>query len=207
MRTATVLLILLVFVAASPAQAEPVRGSSLAVAAFSQPTSNWELLAGYLPKGTHMADPKVLAALNQELGDALERAGMIPQTGPGELSRCEELVLSKLSDTRTSPLKYWSEVGLCAGARHVLVPVLIDWRERKGSDLGVREAARVVLDLNIVDAHKGELVDRYHFEETQLSLSENLLDLPKFLDRGGKWVTAMELAREALAQGVKELGL
>lgn len=201
------LTILLAPAVALPAHAQGLKGSDYAVAAFSQPTSNYELIAGYLPKDARQAEPKVLRQLDEELDKVLRQAGFLGQAEPSETVRCEELVLSGITGTRTSPLEYWRQVGQCAGKRYILVPVLIDWRERLGSDLGVREAATVVLDLNVIDVQEGGLVDRFHFEETQKSLSENLLDLPKFLDRGAKWVTAMELAREALAQGVKELGL
>jgi hypothetical protein len=200
-------IVLLAPAVALPAHAQELKGSDYAVAAFNQPTSNYELIAGYIPKDARQAEPKVLRQLDEELAQALRKVGFLGQAEPGETIRCEELVLSGLSGSRTSPLEYWRQVGECVGKRYILVPVLIDWRERLGSDLGVREAATVVLDLNVIDVQEGALVDRFHFEETQKSLSENLLDLPKFLDRGAKWVTAMELAREALAQGVKELGL
>jgi hypothetical protein len=42
----------------------------------------------------------------------------------------------------------------------------------------------------------------YVFEETQQPLSENVLDLPAFVKRGAKWVTAGELAREGVHKAV-----
>jgi hypothetical protein len=179
----------------------------LAVAPFSQPDSNWELLGGYLPEDAQQADPAVLGELDKALETALREKGLRGYTAAGETGRCEELVLSRLSGTQVSVLKYWRDVGICAGADYLLVPMLLDWRERIGGDLAVKQPARVVLDLYLIDIAEGEIIDRYHFEETQRSLSENLLDLPKFLKRGAQWVTAMELAREALNRGVEELGL
>lgn len=181
--------------------------AQLAVAPFSQPTSNWELLGGYLPEDAQEADPAVLGELDKSLEAALRERGRRGYTTSGETGRCEELVLSRLSGTQVSVLKYWREVGICAGGEYLLVPMLLDWRERIGGDLAVKRPARVVLDLYLINVAEGEIIDRYHFEETQRSLSENLLDLPKFLKRGAQWVTAMELAREALSRGVEELGL
>lgn len=189
------------------ARAEAPKAPDLAVAAFSQPTSNWELVAGYIPRNAKEAGPKVLEELDAALEQALREAGVRVFTGAGETGRCEELVLSRLSGSKTTALKYWRDVGECAGARYLLVPVILDWRERQGGDYSVREPARVVLDLNLIDVAKGVVADRYHHEETQRSLSENVLDLPKFIKRGAQWITADELAREAIAIGVEELGL
>lgn len=198
--------ITVLFAVQSPANAELPAGSKLAVAAFSQPVSNWQLLAGYIPKDAGQAGPQVLAELDKVLETVLKEAGRRGFIGAGETGRCEELVLSKLSGSTVSPLKYWKDVGECTGADNLLVPMLFDWREREGGDFSVREPARVVLDLYLIDVAKGVVADRYHHEETQRSLSENLLDLDKFIKRGAQWVTARELAREAMQEGVEEFG-
>jgi hypothetical protein len=204
---ARILAAAILFVLGSVARASAMPpGEDLAVAAFSQPTSNWELLAGYLPEDASEADPDVLKKLDGVLEQKLREIGVRGFTGTSETRRCEEIVLSRISGTRSSMLEYWVDVGKCADARYLLVPVLLDWRERMGGGLAVRKPARVVLDLYLVDAAEGALKDRFHYEETQRSLSENLLDLPKFLKRGGQWVTAGELAEEALTRGVEELG-
>jgi hypothetical protein len=54
---------------------------------------------------------------------------------------------------------------------------------------------------------KGEaLAGRFHFDETQRSLTENLLEAGKFVKRGGKWITAAN-CRRGHRKGVEELGL
>jgi hypothetical protein len=58
-----------------------------------------------------------------------------------------------------------------------------------------------------MDVQGQSLVSRYHFEETQQTLADNLLEFSKFVERKGKWITAEDLAREGLYQGIKELGL
>ena len=45
------------------------------------------------------------------------------------------------------------------------------------------------------------------YEETQVSLIENLFTARKFADRGGKWVTASRLASDGIEEKLTELGL
>ena len=48
---------------------------------------------------------------------------------------------------------------------------------------------------------------RFHFDETQKALTDNLLDLNKFVQRKGEWVEADVLAKEGIEAGLRELGL
>ena len=65
----------------------------------------------------------------------------------------------------------------------------------------------VTMDMYLVNINQERLISRYHFEETQESLTSNLLDLGKFVERSGKWLSARDLAAEGMRRGVKELGL
>ncbi|GHV55345.1 hypothetical protein FACS1894206_09640 [Deltaproteobacteria bacterium] len=58
-----------------------------------------------------------------------------------------------------------------------------------------------------MDIKNATLTSRSHFDETQAALADNLLDAGKFFARGGKWITATELAREGMVKAVKDLGL
>ena len=58
-----------------------------------------------------------------------------------------------------------------------------------------------------VDARTGGIVKKFHFEETQQSLTDNILNAKKFVARNGRWLSAIELAQEGLRKGLTELGL
>ena len=52
----------------------------------------------------------------------------------------------------------------------------------------------------LVDADGGAVLDRERFEYTQQPLSQNLLELPRFLQGGGRWVTRDEMLDGALVE-------
>ncbi|WP_461210745.1 hypothetical protein [Desulfocurvus sp. DL9XJH121] len=188
----------------------PVEGpqGTLGVAGFFLPQGGREMLAGYLPEERTPVTHKVLVGLDKTLAEQLKETGPATWMGAAAVRQCQEELLAKDNGSpRGNALDHWLAVGECAGVDWLLVPQLTYWRERDGSEVSVRQAASVTLDLFLVNVREKGLGGRYHFEETQLSLSENLLGARKFMRRGGKWITAMELAREGLAQGLEEFGL
>ncbi|MFP4515150.1 MAG: hypothetical protein ACOC24_05320 [Desulfovibrionales bacterium] len=199
---------LLVLVGCAPReQVELLRpGAMLAVSGFSQPQSPWEMMAGYPPVEGYKAPPEVLDRLDEILGEKLHQQEISFQ-GPNLTHQCEEIVLAELEGSRVSALEYWVRVGRCLPVDYVLVPHLLYWQERQGGEYSVEAPASVVLDLFLVDVRSGTLAKRFHFDERQTSLMENLLEAPKFFSRGAKWVSAEKLAEDGISEGVKELGL
>jgi len=185
----------------APAPLDSPSGS-LAVAGFHQPGASTELLGGYLPGGA-MARPQDLDALDEALRTALKRR---PALGTEAARQCAETVLAGESGSGRA-FEHWLAVGRCLDVDWLLIPQITEWRERDGSDVSVRTPASVTLWLHLLDVRGESFVGRYKFEETQQPLTENFLDAGKFLDRGGKWLSAGELAREGVVAGLKELGL
>jgi len=180
--------------------------TDLAVAKFVHPEHGWQLMAGYMREDRENVSPRVLDALDKALAGALKNAGRTDYIRPPFVEQCQELILRDTTRSRLSALKYWIKVGRCIPADYLLVPYVFEMREMQGNEWGVRVPATVVLDLYLIDIQK-ERMHRYHFEETQQSFSENMLEAKKFFRRGGKWLTATELAADGIKQGVMELGL
>lgn len=190
----------------APRPAAKLTGT-LAVAAFTQPRHDWELLAGYIPDNAQAVAPKLLADLDARLDAALAANRQLSPV-PARLTRqCQEIAVFEQKGSRTSALKYWLEVGRCMGVDSLLAPQLIYLAERDGGEMSVRAPAAVILELYLVDVQGQALAGRFHFDETQLSLTENLMDADKFVRRGGKWISAVELAGEGIEKGLAELGL
>ena len=186
---------------------ERPEGSSLAVVGFTNPQNTWELLAGCLPEQCELVEERVLNRLDLALEGALRDAGkdFVPEPAA---SQCRERISLELTEGQRMPaLRYWLQVGSCIPADYLLVPQLIFYSQRRGGDWGAEEPASVIMDFFLLDVRNRTILRRYRFEETQQPLSENLLEVGKFVSRGGKWVSAEELALEGIEQAIKELGL
>jgi hypothetical protein len=188
----------------APAKVEGPQGT-LAVAGFFQPHNQLDLLAGYLPENAADIDAKYITALDAAMEDVLSAHKTRVDLGPAVVRQCQEQLLASGEHARS--LGHWIAVGRCAGVDWLLVPQITYLRQRDGSEMSVRDAASVTMDLFLVNVGEASLAGRFHFEETQLSLTENILDAGKFMRRGAKWITAQELAREGIDRGLKEFGL
>jgi hypothetical protein len=182
----------------------------LAVAGFTNPMFNYELLAGYLAHEGHPVDKKVINELDQKLVRTLSKHGVTGFARPAITKQCQEIeVFENMGSQREAAFSYWINVGKCMSADYLLVPQVLFWQPHRGMkkpNYNVQPAS-VVIDLYLIDVNNKRIVRRIHYDETQTPLTENMLDAGKFFKRGGKWVSAMELADEALESGLMELGL
>jgi len=180
---------------------------TLAVAGFFQPQSTRDLMAGYLPEDAPKVERKVLNGLDDALDKILLGSKLDTWIRPPKVDACNKEVTEASKGKVEAAFTHWLKVAQCAEVDWLLVPQVTEWHERDGSDVSVRTPAAVTLDLFLISVKDQSIAGRYHFEETQQSLSENILAAGKFLRRGGKWITALELAREGIERGVKEFGL
>jgi len=95
------------------------------------------------------------------------------------------------------------DVGSELGVEGVIVGYVYRFRERKGASYSVEQPASVAFELHLVRVEDGAVVWRGHFDKTQSSLMENLLQLTSFYRERGRWVTAEELAEEGMEQVLK----
>lgn len=185
-----------------PPQVRPV--GAISVAPFTAPRYNWELLAGYLPEEGKVVKPEVLAKLDDHLGKTLRAHGVTVAGSAVATRQCKEIVLLERSNKgRESAWSYWLNVGRCVPADFLLVPQVLNWKEFEGGGM----PAGVVMDLYLIDVKGERMVSRYHYDETQKALTDNLLDIGKFVRRKGEWVSAETLAQEGIEAGLKEMGL
>lgn len=74
------------------------------------------------------------------------------------------------------------------------------FHERDGDQYSVKDPASLAFEFKLVSALDGQVTCSGSFDETQKSLSENILDFPRAFKRGFKWLTGRELAREAIKE-------
>jgi len=80
-----------------------------------------------------------------------------------------------------------------------VIGVVSRYRQRVGSAWGVQDPASVAYDAALVRATDAAVLRVDRFDYTQQALSENLLDLPRFIAGGGRWLTREEISEGALA--------
>lgn len=169
-----------------------------------QPMGTTDLLAGYIPENRALATPEDLRVFDATLKDLLraqsKRTIVSVPAGSGVDPTRNEGV-------RTA-LQHWVQVGRAHGVDLLIVPQILDWKVRQGSAAGVVSPAEVNLNFYLIDVREGgNLLQRSHFDERQQGLASNLLVLDEFIRRGGKWVTANELAKDGMLKMIKEFGL
>ncbi len=91
-----------------------------------------------------------------------------------------------------------ARIAATVGATYAVIGALTRYVEREGSAWGTSVPATVWYQAALVDAATAAVVERQRFEYTQRPLSENLLDLPRFLKGGARWVTREEMLTDAL---------
>ncbi len=183
----------------------PLGDLKLGLAFFTQPATTADLLAGYMTEDTPRVEQKVLGELDILFTEVLSKNARHTFSGQELLVDCAKAV--HRNTPRAAALRKWSQTGRCMKVDLLVVPQLLDLRERDGGDLGVVTPAKVVMDIYVVDVQGETLISRSRYDETQSSLSDNLLETGKFLHRGGKWVQATDLAVEGMEKAIKELGL
>lgn len=144
--------------------------------------------------------PRVAEKMNQDLFDRLVSRGGHELITPGQALGAYSSIANREMDLALLPAKMLQEVGKAMDADLVLAGYIYRWRERKGTDYGVEQAASVAFDLHLVRTLDGAVVWKAKFDKTQRSLTENLLDLWAFIKGGGRWMTADKLAGLGLKQ-------
>jgi hypothetical protein len=207
MKYVVLLMIFFCVACAKPVPQQAVSpAATLAVAHFIHPEQDWELMAGVLPEDPAAIAPEALGALDIQLVDTLGRLGSRTVLRPTQVRQCEENVTTDKERRRFEAVEYWKAVGQCVQADYLLVPFVSRWQERDGGEWGVTRPASLTLDLYLIETKSGQ-TRRYHFEEEQRGLAENLLQGRRFVQRKGRWVTPQEIAAEAIEEGVRMLGL
>jgi len=117
---------------------------------------------------------------------------------PGIASGVRARIISE--DIGISLKRLLVEMGKESGADAVLSGVVYRFRQRVGTSLSVQTPASVGFGVHLIRCADGALLWTDHFDETQQNLSENLLKLRSFVERGGRWLTVEELAARGLAE-------
>lgn len=178
----------------------------ISVAPFTQPLSPGQMLAGQIPEDQGKAPQDALIALDADLRQTLmsktrRQYTFLPTPHPHA-----DLGVAHASG-QPDALDRWVAYGRKYNAQFLLVPQVINWHEREGSQAGVEKSAHARVEFFLLNIRNGDIAARSTFEEKQVGLAENLLTVADFFKRKGQWVSAQQLAGDGIDKAVKELGL
>lgn len=193
---------LLWLMAACSAQRPPLISDAKArigVAPFSQPASTADLLAGYVSDTAPRLDAKVFPQLDNDFADLLAELTSRDYTG---LDVSRECMQKRPRRTASPAFDHWLLIGKCMNVDILIVPQIHLWQDRQDGN-----PAAVTVDIFLLDIKNRALLSRSRYDEKQRALLENLLDVGKFIERGGRWVSASTLAKEGMFKAIKDFGL
>jgi hypothetical protein len=95
-------------------------------------------------------------------------------------------------------LERLSRFGRRLGADAVFAGHVYRFRERVGGGFSAESPASVAFDIYLIDCRQPSVLWSAVYDYTQQALSDNLFGMGNFFQRGGRWVTAEELAAAAM---------
>ncbi|MFH1081726.1 MAG: hypothetical protein V1766_15940 [Pseudomonadota bacterium] len=104
---------------------------------------------------------------------------------------------------KVTPLTLLKKVGDDLDADGVVFGYVYRFRERQGTPYAAAKPASVAFEIYLFRVSDSALVWKGHFEKTQTSLMENVLQASAFLKGGGRWVTVSELSKEGIDNVMK----
>ena len=104
------------------------------------------------------------------------------------------VALYSANQTPGATQKALADKGRDNDADAVLVGFVYRLRERVGKAYGVEFPASVAFEMHLMRGMDGLTIWSAYYDETQKPLGDNLYQLGSFLSRGGRWLTAEELA-------------
>jgi hypothetical protein len=132
--------------------------------------------------------------LTQALLDRLVSERSYELIFPGQARGVYSTLIDSDAGANMGAIEVFQEVGKAFQAEGVMAGYIYRWREREGGDYAVNRPASVAFDLYIIRPGDGAVLWKAKFDKTQRSLSEDVLDLPTFMEGGGRWMKAEKLA-------------
>lgn len=103
-----------------------------------------------------------------------------------------------------APVKILARTGRMLKADFVLQGYVYRFKERVGRDFSAESPASIAFDLHLIDCVNETLAWSAYFDETQQALTDDLRYMGTFFKRGGRWITAQAMAKEAMNTMFKE---
>ena len=151
---------------------------------------------------TGQAAPEASRMLTEQLFELLKKRNkyklLTPDQARGVLS---ELLVENTTGMPERDLLI--KTGSRVQAYAVMAGYLYRFRERIGNRYSVESPSSVAFDFHLIRVSDGRILWGGSYDETQRSLSENILNIGTFLKRKAEWITADTMAKEGLEEMFK----
>jgi hypothetical protein len=115
------------------------------------------------------------------------------------------LKTAQAGESETITPRVVQKTGKAVGADVVIIGRVQKFIERVGGRLGIESPASVGFVVTMISVGDGQTLWSSEYYETQKTLSEDINTLPLFIKRGGKWLTARELAEYGVEKMIETL--
>lgn len=126
------------------------------------------------------------------------------QTVPSREAAAVMDALKSSGDSQRPLLKLLAQTGRTLKADMVFQGYLYRFKDRVGANYSAESAASVAFDVYLIDCVEQKLVWSGYFDQTQQALTDDLRYIGSFFNRGGRWITAEEMATTAMDDMFKE---
>jgi hypothetical protein len=96
-------------------------------------------------------------------------------------------------------------IGKELSADAVIMGFIYCYRDRSGTAYASARPAAVGFCLHLVDPATGEVLWTMRYRDEQRPLSDDLIALPEFIKRKGRWIRVEQMAEEAATRAASEL--
>jgi uncharacterized Zn finger protein (UPF0148 family) len=144
-------------------------------------------------------------AITSYVQEALKRRYKDKVIALDEVSRVYQEI--PRDDTEDTPKSLAQKAGEALGADLMIVGNVWRYRERVRDEWESQKGASVAFEIYLIEVPSGKTVWRAKFDETQRSLTENVLGAKLLLKKGAKWISADELARYGVDEVFKKFPL
>jgi hypothetical protein len=115
-----------------------------------------------------------------------------------------EAVDSQITKYTAGQLDQALAIGKSLKVEAVMLWDIKRFHERDGREYAVQSPASVAFDYRLVHTESGQTLCAGSFDETQKSITDNILSWRNLANRGFKWITATDLAREGVTKALSE---
>ena len=143
---------------------------------------------------------EIAEALSTQLFEKLTKGSLYQWESPREAAAAFSRIAS--AHPAFTDRDIYIEIAKALSADAVLGGHVYRWRERQGTNYAASQPASVAFDIYLMTAADGMTLWKARFDKTQMSLSEDVLDLRTFFKAKGRWMTADELAEIGLSEFV-----